>query len=179
MSGHRYNQQTWAQIARQILRVAHGAARDASRRRSKTTMLLKLITAALLMVFCSSAEPYPFHEWHNDSASVKDRRAQDISPTIRDNYITTTDGAQIHSLQAGKPTSAPAIIFIPGWTLSASLWNQQLRKFSAGRLAIAVESRSQGESSKMPIPIKLYGNFCPQSWAVWRISGAPQIFAQY
>jgi non-heme chloroperoxidase len=112
-------------------------------------MLLKLITVALLTVFCSSAEPYPFHEWHNDSASVKDRRAQDVSPTIRDNYITTTDGAQIHYLQAGKPTSAPAIIFIPGWTLSASLWNQQLREFSAGILAIAVESRSQGESSMM------------------------------
>jgi non-heme chloroperoxidase len=112
-------------------------------------MLLKFGTAALLMVFCSSVEPYPFQDWHNDSAAMTDRRAQEVSPTIRDNYITTSDGAQIHYLQAGQAKSAPAIIFIPGWTLSASLWNQQLRKFSAGRLAIAVESRSQGESSKM------------------------------
>ena len=74
---------------------------------------------------------------------------QRASQNIRDNYVTTTDGAQIHYLQAGQATTAPAIVFIPGWTLSASLWNQELRTFSARRLAVAVESRSQGESSKM------------------------------
>jgi microsomal epoxide hydrolase len=42
---------------------------------------------------------------------------------------------------------APAIVFIPGWTLTASLWDQELRTFSATRLALAVDSRSQGEST--------------------------------
>jgi len=72
---------------------------------------------------------------------------------IRDGSLSTSDGAQIHYLEAGQATAAPALVLIPGWTLSASLWQTQLRLFSATRLVLAVDSRSQGESSKT-----LYGN---------------------
>ena len=49
----------------------------------------------------------------------------------------------------GKMTAVPPVVFLSGFTLTASLWDQQLRTFSATRLAIAVDSRSQGESSVM------------------------------
>jgi non-heme chloroperoxidase len=77
----------------------------------------------------------------------------DAPTPIRDSVVTMSDGARIHFLAAGQMTSGPALVFIPGWTVTASLWNQQLRTFSTSRLVIAVDSRSQGESS-----ITLSGN---------------------
>ncbi|HEY3784689.1 MAG TPA: alpha/beta hydrolase [Steroidobacteraceae bacterium] len=68
---------------------------------------------------------------------------------IRDGSFTTTDGAQIHYLRAGEHTARPTLILIPGWTLTASLWREQLQRFSGSRLVIAVDSRSQGQSSRM------------------------------
>jgi non-heme chloroperoxidase len=66
----------------------------------------------------------------------------------RDGYFTTDDGARIHYLQAGGG-NAPALVLIPGWTLTATLWGEQLQRFSKDRQVIAVDSRSQGESSIM------------------------------
>lgn len=68
---------------------------------------------------------------------------------IRDGSFTTSDAAQIHYLHAGQQTSHPSLILIPGWTLTASLWKEQLQSFSRSRLVIAVDSRSQGQSSRM------------------------------
>ncbi|HWY24802.1 MAG TPA: alpha/beta hydrolase [Nevskia sp.] len=67
---------------------------------------------------------------------------------VRDNTFTTGDSVHIHYLEAGKAGSAPALVLIPGWTLSASLWREQLQAFSGERLVIAVDSRSQGASDK-------------------------------
>lgn len=65
-----------------------------------------------------------------------------------DGYFTTDDGARIHYLQAGTG-NAPALVLIPGWTLTASLWSEQLQRFSKDRRVIAIDSRSQGASSIM------------------------------
>jgi microsomal epoxide hydrolase len=72
----------------------------------------------------------------------------DTSPAIRANVVTLPDGTQIHCLEAGELNAVPALVLIPGWTLPAFLWNEQLRKFSADRLVIAIDPRSQGDSSK-------------------------------
>jgi len=68
---------------------------------------------------------------------------------FRDGFFTTSDGAHIHYLAAGQLTGEPPIVFIPGLTLTASLWNRQLQEFSANRLTVAIDSRSQGGSSVM------------------------------
>jgi len=65
-----------------------------------------------------------------------------------DGYFTTDDGARIHYLQAGTGKT-PALVLIPGWTLTASLWKEQLQRFSKDRQVIAIDSRSQGASSIM------------------------------
>ncbi len=70
------------------------------------------------------------------------------SHTIRERVVTLADQTQIHLLEAGHSTSAPALVFIPGWTMPAFLWNQQMKRFSNDRLVIAVDPRSQGDSSK-------------------------------
>ncbi|RDS82392.1 alpha/beta fold hydrolase [Dyella psychrodurans] len=68
--------------------------------------------------------------------------------TIEDGYFTTDDGARIHYLHEGGG-AAPALVLIPGWTLTASLWREQLEHFSGDHRVIAIDSRSQGESSIM------------------------------
>jgi non-heme chloroperoxidase len=74
--------------------------------------------------------------------------AAPAAATIEDGYFATDDGARIHYLQAGGG-DATALVLIPGWTLTASLWNEQLHHFSSDRLVIAIDSRSQGASSIM------------------------------
>jgi non-heme chloroperoxidase len=70
------------------------------------------------------------------------------SSDIRERMAALTDHTQIHLLEAGRPTAAPALVFIPGWTMPAFLWNQQINRFSNDRLVLALDSRSQGDSSK-------------------------------
>jgi non-heme chloroperoxidase len=97
------------------------------------------------------------------------------APT-RSGFVTTSDGAKIHYLEAGKakivgtgqessspPTDAvvtrgsvslekqrkvPAILFVPGWTMPAWIWQKQIDYFSSDYRVIAMDPRSQGESSK-------------------------------
>ncbi|MFC4764244.1 alpha/beta fold hydrolase [Dyella koreensis] len=68
---------------------------------------------------------------------------------IRDGEFVTSDGAHIHYLQAGTRDTEPALVLIPGWTLTTTLWRGQLDTFSSSRRVIAVDSRSQGASSLM------------------------------
>jgi microsomal epoxide hydrolase len=68
---------------------------------------------------------------------------------LGEGYVNTDDGARIHCLQAGQDSAAPALVLIPGWMLTASLWREQLQRFSDHRRVIAVDSRSQGASSIM------------------------------
>ena len=42
----------------------------------------------------------------------------------------------------------PSLVFIPGGTLSARLWTEQLNHFSEDRLAVALDLRSQAESAQ-------------------------------
>lgn len=95
--------------------------------------LLKFIHAAVLLAFLGSGAAFP----------------ESPIAQVRSAFFTTSDGAQIHYLEAGKLTNEPPIVFIPGFTLTASLWERQLREFSSTRLTIAIDPRSQGESSIM------------------------------
>ena len=79
--------------------------------------------------------------------------ANESATSSGDGYFTTDDGARIHYLQAGQEHAAPTLVLIPGWTLTASLWREQVQRFSQHRRVIAVDSRSQGQSS-----ITLTGN---------------------
>ena len=57
----------------------------------------------------------------------------------------TSDGIRIHYLDAG---SGRPILFIPGWTMPAWIWQKQIDEFSKKYHVIAVDPRSQGESDK-------------------------------
>ena len=75
--------------------------------------------------------------------SVPGLRAQ----TTKSGFFKTSDGVRIHYLEAG---SGRPIVFIPGWTMPAWIWQKQIDEFSKRYHVIAVDPRSQGESDKPP-----------------------------
>jgi non-heme chloroperoxidase len=62
-------------------------------------------------------------------------------------FVTTSDGVRIHYVEAG---SGRAIVFIPGWTMPAWIWEKQIEEFSKKYHVVAVDPRSQGESGQPP-----------------------------
>lgn len=57
-----------------------------------------------------------------------------------------SDGAGLHYFEAG---SGPAILFVPGWTMPAEIWQPQIDHFSRRWRVVAVDPRSQGDSDKV------------------------------
>ena len=57
----------------------------------------------------------------------------------------TSDGINIHYLESG---SGRPIVFIPGWTMPAWIWQKQIDEFSKKYHVVAVDPRSQGESDQ-------------------------------
>ncbi len=92
------------------------------------------------------------------------------APT-KSGFVTTPDGIKIHYLEAGarQPRSkasvkirkgvwreadvkfhngpGPSILFVPGWTMPAWIWQKQIDYFSPAYRVVAMDPRSQGEST--------------------------------
>ena len=86
-------------------------------------------------------------------------------------FVTLPDGIKIHYLEAGatqprpKPTvkirkgvwreadvkfqngPGPSILFVPGWTMPAWIWQNQIDYFSPAYRVVSMDPRSQGEST--------------------------------
>ena len=60
-------------------------------------------------------------------------------------HFVTTDGVKLHYLEAG---SGPSLVFVPGWTMPAWIWEPQLRYFGATHRMVALDPRGQGRSEK-------------------------------
>jgi non-heme chloroperoxidase len=60
-------------------------------------------------------------------------------------YFTTSDGVKLHYLEAGRGAS---LVFVPGWTIPAEIWEHQIRFFSHQYHVIALDPRSQGASGQ-------------------------------
>ena len=70
-------------------------------------------------------------------------RAQDGFRSAR---FKTSDGAGLHYLEAG---SGQTIVFVPGFTAPAEIWEPQLAHFAATHRVVALDPRSQGRSEKV------------------------------
>jgi non-heme chloroperoxidase len=68
-----------------------------------------------------------------------------VGQTTKSEFFKTSDGIRIHYLEVG---SGRPIVFIPGWTMPAWIWQKQIDEFSKKYHVIAVDPRSQGESDK-------------------------------
>jgi non-heme chloroperoxidase len=65
--------------------------------------------------------------------------------TVKNGFFLTSDGVKIHYLESG---SGPTILFVPGWTMPAEIWQPQIDHFSKAYHVVAVDPRSQGASDK-------------------------------
>ena len=110
-------------------------------------MLRSILTSCFLMLVGLSVAV---------SAFARQRYVKD---TFSD-FITTADGVKIHYIEEqpridGGPMDrssilkmeAPSILFVPGWTMPAWIWQKQIDYFSTYHRVVAMDPRSQGEST--------------------------------
>src|SRR2546430_2274018 len=64
-----------------------------------------------------------------------------------DRWFITSDSVRLHYLSGGSGPG-PTVVFVPGWTMPADIWEPQLRYFAASRRVIALDPRSQGASQR-------------------------------
>lgn len=74
------------------------------------------------------------------AASVAAQDRKEKSGTFR-----TSDGVTLHLVEAG---SGRAIVFIPGWTMAADIFEPQISALSSKYHVIAIDPRSHGDSGK-------------------------------
>ncbi|HVH67640.1 MAG TPA: alpha/beta hydrolase [Gemmatimonadales bacterium] len=65
------------------------------------------------------------------------------SAALTDGWFVTSDSVRLHYLTGG---SGPTIIFVPGWTMPAEIWEPQLAYFARAHHVVALDPRSQGRS---------------------------------
>ncbi len=58
-------------------------------------------------------------------------------------HFTTSDGVRLHLLTAGR---GPLLVFVPGWTMPAWMFQPQLEAFAATHRVVAMDPRGQGNS---------------------------------
>ncbi len=90
---------------------------------------MKLFITTWLVVSCGLRSPVT--------------HAQDEFPS---NYFHTSDGVKLHYLETG---SGQTLVFVPGWTMPAEIWEHQLRHFASTHRVIALDPRGQGRSEKV------------------------------
>jgi non-heme chloroperoxidase len=109
-------------------------------------------------------------------SSAASAAAYDKKPGERSGFVTTSDGVKIHYIEAGRlattpsaqignpmPKNAvikkgeiglsaahqfPSILFVPGWTMPAWIWQSQIDYFAHDYRVVAMDPRSQGQSSQ-------------------------------
>ena len=62
-----------------------------------------------------------------------------------DVFFNTSDGVRLHLIVAG-PTQAQTIIFVPGWTMPAWIFQAQIDAFARRYHIVALDPRGQGDS---------------------------------
>ena len=65
--------------------------------------------------------------------------------TTRSRYFVTSDGVRLHYLEAG-PHLGHTLVFVPGWTMPAWIWQPQISAFAQRHHVVAFDPRGQGDS---------------------------------
>ena len=61
--------------------------------------------------------------------------------------LITSDGVRLHVIEAGRDKPGqPVVLFVPGWSMPASIWMPQLEALSKTHRVAALDPRGQGES---------------------------------
>ncbi len=88
------------------------------------------------------------------SASIsRGQPSSALPPTITDHFFLSSDGVQLHYLEAGPP-AGHTLVLVPGWTMPAWIWMPQILAFSRHYHVVAFDPRGQGDSA---VPTNGYG----------------------
>jgi non-heme chloroperoxidase len=132
----------------------------------KLRQRLFLLSVAAVAVVCAVAI----------FAGAASAAAKEKKPGERSGFITASDGVKIHYIEAGRLATSPSaqignpmpkdavikkgeiglsaahqfpsILFVPGWTMPAWIWQSQIDYFSHDYRVVAMDPRSQGQSSQ-------------------------------
>ena len=66
-----------------------------------------------------------------------------LAHAAQSHYFSASDGTRLHYLEAGKGRT---IVFVPGWTMPAYVWQAQIDHFARHYRVIAFDPRAQGKS---------------------------------
>lgn len=75
-----------------------------------------------------------------------------MGPKISSTSFLTSDGVRLHVLEAcpedaaGPAAKSPVIAFVPGWSMPAAIWHEQLIALGTTHCVAALDPRGQGES---------------------------------
>ena len=78
------------------------------------------------------------------------RSAAASAAPVASHFVATQSGLRIHYLESGARGSARAVVLLPGWRLPAFLWEEQLVALASTTRAVAIDPRSQGDSTATP-----------------------------
>jgi pimeloyl-ACP methyl ester carboxylesterase len=81
------------------------------------------------------------------SASAAVGRA-DSASRVGEKKVDVGEGVSLRVIEAGQAGSTPTLVFIPGWSTGADIWQHQIDTFAKTHHIIAFDPRSQGESTK-------------------------------
>ena len=70
-------------------------------------------------------------------------QAPGARPRVEDRSFTTSDGVHLHYLDAGRGRT---ILFVPGWSMPAFIWDPQIASLSSRYRTVAMDPRGQGRS---------------------------------
>jgi microsomal epoxide hydrolase len=73
------------------------------------------------------------------------------APLSDDRFVAVAPDIRIRVIDTGHPSGKPALVLVPGWTFTADIWREEIDRFSKDRRVIAIDPRSQGQSTKTAV----------------------------
>lgn len=69
---------------------------------------------------------------------------------MRSGQFETSDGARLNYLSQLRDGPHPLLVFVPGWTIPAAIWQRQIDHFAGRYPLVAFDPRGQGDSEAPP-----------------------------
>src|SRR5438552_10023271 len=80
------------------------------------------------------------------TASAEALRA-DSASGVRERKVDAGEGVSLRAIEAGQAGPGPTLVFVPGWSMGADIWRQQIDRFAPNYRVVAFDPRSQGQST--------------------------------
>lgn len=68
-------------------------------------------------------------------------------PAMARSAVEVAPGVMLNVVEAGDDTAEPPLVLVPGWSMASEVWRTQIDHFSRDRRVIAIDPRSQGDST--------------------------------